>query len=377
MSFVKVYFIVLWTLLICDIIILTPGVQLFSKQEWLSGKASKSGGERSSNLFEIETLVFLDSILEQSIKDSSKTSVHEYIQIFFNSVNLILKKSHPTDQTFPDISVKVVDIKVLSDAVETFLFKPVDIENDPWTIDIEQSLKNLKKVAGKGKKYDKYDHVMVLTGRDLYREDQGVYKPDVLGVAFLGGACSKVETDGKYKSLSLVEDVGALFLGVYPAAHELTHNMATKHDSIKPDADSECKAKWGYIMAPQTSQTDKMFQFSHCSLESLRTFLHSEQAECMTKSDFKPIFPEDSAKLPGDVYSMQEICEELASLDFENEVHLEAFVNPSKSPDALCRQISCKVILSSGRRVKLERAVAPGENMACGEGGKCKSGFCM
>lgn len=326
-----------------------------------------------SNTFEIELCVILDTHLDKAIEEAGIEKV-DYLNTFFYTVNHMYENSYSGDFS---IKVQVVDLKVLTKETQSEILIPVNSEG---YVDIEKSLKYLRKKATYFK-MDKYDHTMLLTGMDLYRKTESQYDPDVLGVAYLRGACTKAAND-KYNALSIVEDVGANHLGVYAAVHELAHNLGVKHDSKKASTPDKCHAKMGYIMSPVTERTKYMFKFSDCSVSTLREFLHSEDADCLLEDSFsKSIFPTSPLpKFPGELYNMTYICEHLAKVQFENEVEYISFVNPARTPDYLCKQISCKVILTGSQKFTLEPPFAPGEGMKCGddkEDKHCKSGKCV
>lgn len=324
---------------------------------------------------EVELHVIVDTELQNYIRRNDKIKgVTEYLKIFFDSANSIYANSHPYDDDIPTIAFRVVKLTKLTEQIEKKLFTPAEDADDFNVIDIQQVLKNMKKQANKSGKFDKYDHTMVLTGRDLYyRNKEGIYKPNVLGAAFLGGVCKKSKSEEKRsQSISVVEDVGGLFLGVYAAVHEFAHNLGASHDK------GGCYPQDGYIMSPQTRFTSNMFHFSECSLNSIRESLRSKTSSCLKEGNRSSIFNDEEYRLPGDVYDLEELCDLLGELQYPNEIIIQTFPNPNKSAAELCKQISCRVELSSGKRFSIEPPFSPGENTACGYlgKGKCTRGEC-
>ncbi|CAL8082233.1 unnamed protein product [Orchesella dallaii] len=322
--------------------------------------------------FVVETQVLLDSVLEDAIKQSA-INITAYLGIFFHTINHIYANSYASDESFPTIEFQVSNFATLSKTIEEKIFKSQSYNGDN-IVDIEMVLKRIRNYGKRTNgKYDKYDHTILLTGRDLYRKVNDMFEPDVLGVAYLRGACTKSD-DEKYESFSVVEDIGGHFLGVYPVVHEFAHNFGVKHDSKK----KHCSAAEGFIMSPSTLRTENMFQFSSCSLESMKEFLLSSKSKCLAKTTVKPAIPPNQFKeFPGDHYNMSDLCEYFARINY-NEAG-RVFVNPSKSPSYLCKQLSCKITISTNKKIVFEPPFAPGENIRCGYygEGRCINGECV
>lgn len=340
---------------------------------------------KNTNSFIVEVNVLLDSAFLEALMSRPDLSVLNYLSIFFNAVNKIYAEGHEKDVTFPSVTFRVVHISNLTTREETKIFQvgPDDMTSE---ILIETVLKGVKKHGKRNKKeFSKYDHTVLITGRDLHRSVDQETSADVLGVAYLQGACSK-PSDDKFEAFSVVEDLGAHFLGVYAAVHEFAHNLGVKHDSKKTP---QCHQKKGYIMSPANPRTtDNLFQFSSCSLDAMQEFLNSLRGDCLSETNLDSLLPVTD-QLPGDMeyITMNKLCEFLADFHYgrQNEIVVSSTVNPRVDSDNLCKRLSCKILLGSSSKAFIyDSFYSPGENVGCdcdkmGNNceGKCVSDACQ
>ncbi|XP_060603409.1 uncharacterized protein LOC132756367 [Ruditapes philippinarum] len=156
----------------------------------------------------------------------------------------------------------------------------------------------LRETVNAGLSKKQWDHMMVLTGLDLYDvEDQS---SSLLGYAYRSTMCYPSWHYYSYYKYS-INEVTSYNIGRI-AAHELGHAMGMQHDD-----NDECPRD-KYVMSPSifnpTSKTlDTFFKFSKCSIENMKSHLDGSNnlPKCTTDNSFTQSQFEDyfCSGLPG------------------------------------------------------------------------------
>jgi hypothetical protein len=113
------------------------------------------------------------------------------------------------------------------------------------------------------------------------------------------------------------------------------------------------------------------FYFSKCSARLMKDFLVSDGSLCMkfqhANSNWK-----ESTRDVGDKLSMKAMCVKYTKKP-------DAYVDPTKTPDDLCKNLSCRYPNDKGRGsfnwVTLNHP--PGDNVPCAKGKRCMNGECV
>ncbi|XP_072141900.1 A disintegrin and metalloproteinase with thrombospondin motifs like [Dermacentor andersoni] len=125
----------------------------------------------------------------------------------------------------------------------------------------------------KRSEYGKPDMVYLLTGHDVYSEENdGTKSMNVLGIGFVGGLCTDF-------FVALGEDSAGLYTGMHTMTHEAAHVLGAAHDQsqpkswIKGDPGSlDCPWSDGHIMSYVDGGV-KHHRFSDCSLKQIRNLV--------------------------------------------------------------------------------------------------------
>ncbi|XP_065181554.1 A disintegrin and metalloproteinase with thrombospondin motifs 16-like [Sycon ciliatum] len=140
-----------------------------------------------------------------------------------------------------------------------------------------------------------HDFAMLLTGFDLCAADNRAGCGE-LGRAYIQSLCSPTT------SAAVVRDRG--IQNAVVMAHELGHVLGAYHDS------SVCSPDEGYVMVGSATNTKKFWQFSDCSKAYFRSFLGTDETQCILDCPLQhhSLVVHDYM-LPGQRYSREQQCQ--------------------------------------------------------------------
>ncbi|KAH3748395.1 hypothetical protein DPMN_182840 [Dreissena polymorpha] len=206
-----------------------------------------------------------------------------------------------------------------------------------------------------------YDHAMAFTGYDLVRNGSS----SIAGLAWTPGACNHAIPYAN----SISQDHFDAGLAT-TAAHELGHNLGSKHDG----EDNVCSADDKYVMSPSTggvtdARAINHFKFSTCSVTQIESYiatLDRDNNNCLLTSSF------NSSAL--DLYDGLE-----AGLLYSADVQCEANVGPGSyfcrslytDISEMCARMMCSV---PGNNTCITNTAW--EGTVCGNQKLCRRGVC-
>ncbi|CAN7995701.1 unnamed protein product, partial [Ixodes hexagonus] len=135
----------------------------------------------------------------------------------------------------------------------------------------ESTLENLAEAVENGQVRADADLVILATSLDLADISNGAINNGVLGVAYLGGVCTR------HIRVAQTEDVPGTHSMVSTLVHEMGHSLGIVHDGDRPiyrrpgSQPRVCDARMGYIMAP-VANGDRDGEWSPCSIEQMSAF---------------------------------------------------------------------------------------------------------
>ncbi|XP_063594993.1 A disintegrin and metalloproteinase with thrombospondin motifs like [Penaeus indicus] len=169
-----------------------------------------------------------------------------------------------------------------------------------------------------------YDVAYLMTGKDMADVESGMIQKGLAGIAWKGAACVVASANKRSFNTGMGEDMGAYYVGVMTAAHEVAHNLGSPHDG--KDGAEACSWDDGYIMSYVSGKPNKLF-FSSCSQKLMKDYMSSGDAACLQTTQVGEKIPL-SSQLPGEMVSMDEQCQKQTGKS-------EAFASKSVSEDSV------------------------------------------
>ncbi|XP_042857237.1 A disintegrin and metalloproteinase with thrombospondin motifs 18-like [Penaeus japonicus] len=307
-----------------------------------------------------ELYVIVDSSLAQLLGSNRK--VKQYLSVFWNGVQKRF-------DTITDPKVKLVlsgALIVRDSADETYINDNVLLKN---YIHGENTLNSISDwLFEKKGSLPAYDVAYLMTGKDMADVESGMIQKGLAGIAWKGAACVVASGNKRSFNTAMGEDMGAYYVGVMTAAHELAHNLGSPHDG--KDGAEACSWDDGYIMSYVGGKSNKLF-FSSCSQKLMKDYMTSSDAACLQTTEVGEQISL-SSQLPGEKISMDEQCVKQTG-------KADAYASKSVSEDSLCVQLVCQWQVKDGYSIwtytqSTGRPAAEGS--ACKSGGYCINGSC-
>ncbi|XP_037794202.1 venom metalloproteinase antarease-like TtrivMP_A [Penaeus monodon] len=289
--------------------------------------------------------------------------VKRYLSVFWNGVN----KRFAT-MSDPKVNLVLSGALIVRDSAdETYINDNVLLEN---YIHGENTLSSVSDwLFQKKASLPAYDVAYLMTGKDMADVESGMIKEGLAGIAWKGAACVVASGNKRSFNTGMGEDMGAYYVGVMTAAHEVAHNLGSPHDG--KDGAEACSWDDGYIMSYVPGKANKLF-FSSCSQKLMKDYMSSGDAACLQTTQVGEKIPL-SSQLPGEVVSMDEQCQKQTGKS-------EAYASKSVSEDSLCVQLVCQWQVKDGYSIwtytqSTGRPAAEGS--VCRSGGVCNNGSCQ
>ncbi|XP_047493833.1 venom metalloproteinase antarease-like TtrivMP_A [Penaeus chinensis] len=324
-------------------------------------QAKISQSSRGALSVTAELYVIVDSTLAQQL--GSNTKVKQYLSVFWNGVN----KRFAT-MSDPKVNLVLSGALIVRDSAdETYINDNVLLEN---YINGENTLSSVSDwLFQKKASLPAYDVAYLMTGKDMADVESGMIKEGLAGIAWKGAACIVASGNKRSFNTGMGEDMGAYYVGVMTAAHEVAHNLGSPHDG--KDGAEACSWDDGYIMSYVPGKSNKLF-FSSCSQKLMKDYMSSDDASCLQTTQIGEKIPL-SSQLPGEIVSMDEQCQKQTGKS-------EAYASKSVSADSLCVQLVCQWQVKDGYSIwtytqSTGRPAAEGS--ACRSGGVCNNGSCQ
>ncbi|CAG2173530.1 unnamed protein product, partial [Oppiella nova] len=204
----------------------------------------------------IETAVYIDRHLLNRF-NGLRSELTRLVLAIMNEVQLIYSfKSMKT-------RIKIVIMKMV------FLSQP-DSSPDTAEGDIDEYLDNF--CSWQSKKWrqenssNRWDHALMLTGLDLYKQSGDKKNKKVLGLAWVNGMCKP--------AYSCTLNEGKSFEAAFVIAHEMGHSLGILHDGTGNNCDGD-----KFIMSEKTGPGK--INWSQCSNIYLDNFLTKANAKCL------------------------------------------------------------------------------------------------
>lgn len=232
-----------------------------------------------------------------------------------------------------------------------------------------QTLTAFKQYAyGKKSTFGTPDVVFFLTGRDVVTdEDDGTVSTDGLGIAYLGGLCTR-------SYVGLGEDRPGLFSGIVTFSHEMGHLLGAQHDGSKETSlvpgytgSEDCPWEHGFLMSYEDKGANH-HRFSACSLKQMSLLISFRGQKCWvilsTGQDVGDVYP-------GNVLTPQEVCENV----YPNKEKVSAEMIFPKANEC---KLKCKYEIDDGEYVHTywKKVDAP-DYTSCGDNKACVRGLCV
>ncbi|XP_029840892.2 venom metalloproteinase antarease-like TtrivMP_A [Ixodes scapularis] len=254
----------------------------------------------SQSVFAAELRIVVDSNHRSHFRN--KEEIIEYLATCMQMVNIRYE-----DTKEPMVQFLLTKVEV-DDASVPYIFygKDVDCPTCPskFYAKADPTLEGTKHIYGHSKEQD---ITVLVTSLDLADEIYGQISNKVMGMAVLGGLCSK---KGR---VAVVEDVPHTYSMTQLIAHELAHTLGATHDggytNLGPDGNplNNCSKHDGYIMAPYTLGGNRG-HFSNCSIRQIREFVNNLDEDCKKVNSKNKPYDAHTKVLPGTNMSSIDYC---------------------------------------------------------------------
>uniref|UniRef100_T1JDM1 Peptidase M12B domain-containing protein n=1 Tax=Strigamia maritima TaxID=126957 RepID=T1JDM1_STRMM len=310
---------------------------------------------------------------------ANSINIKRYFVSFWNGVDLRYKLL-----TGPRVRISLAGIIISKGRDATPYLEKNRVKGD--AVDSAAALTDMGKYLFRERRLPTYDLAVVVTKLDLCRKQFrsgncntgtagkildkekndgcfSIFLIQILGFAYVGGACVVNSRLEKVNSVAIVEDTGG-FSGIIVAAHEVGHLLGAVHDGSPapnylggPGAE-HCRWEDGYIMS-DLRHTERGFQWSICSIQQFQHFLNSDTATCLHNM---PHEDEELPRiLPGRMLSLDAQCRK------------DRGTSACFKDDRVCAQLFC-FDSKSGYCVSYRPAA---EGSPCGDGQFCINGRCL
>nr|XP_027229262.1 venom metalloproteinase antarease-like TtrivMP_A [Penaeus vannamei] len=334
--------------------LITPTLAIKANEDGTHQAQRHPKSSRGALSVTAELYVIVDSTLAQLLGSNRK--VKEYLSVFWNGVN---KRFATMSDPKINLVLIVPDETYINDNV---LLKTISMEKNTLSSVSDWLFQNKATLPV-------YDVAYLMTGKDMADVESGMIQEGLAGIAWRGAACVVASGNKRSFNTGMGEDMGAYYVGVMTAAHEIAHNLGSPHDG--KDGAEACSWDDGYIMSYIPGKANKLF-FSSCSQKLMKEYMASDEAACLQSTQVGEKIPL-SSKLPGELVSMDEQCQKQTGKS-------DAYASKSVSEDSLCVQLVCQWQVKVGYSIwtytqSTGRPAAEGS--ACRSGGVCTNGSCQ
>ncbi|XP_052080815.1 zinc metalloproteinase-disintegrin-like NaMP [Mytilus californianus] len=299
-------------------------------------------------------------------------SIMEYYAYVINDMNV----HYESIQGVPwDIEIVYAGIFIATSPTESTWTESIKfLSSGEYIVDGDVGLNNFKQwLETNAAQLPDYDHAMLFTRYDLFRNTSSGPSLSLLGLAWVKAICFKVRYNAYYEN-SIVEDKGKAIVGLV-AAHELGHNLGASHDI---SSKNNCSADDRYVMAPSAfarrdEKATNHYIFSNCSIDYFKEYideLNQNNFNCMASlsANHDPsALDKYNNTLQGQIYNHDEQC-------MQNRNHKDSYLCRNQhyqDPTTVCKYMYCKVPDTNFCSIHI-----PWEGTLCGDGKWCIAGKC-
>lgn len=297
---------------------------------------------RDSEVFEVELHIICDR-KHQSNFDTNEDLIG-YMAVFMNAANL-----RYLDMTSPRVRFLLVGITRRKERP----FSP----NVQGTTDTTETLNKLQAFEAEKRVPGKHDAVLLVTGLDLVKVQNGKVERSIAGRAYMATVCSSY-------GVGVAEDTATTYLGVNTAAHELAHILGSDHDTTP-----RCPWGQGYLMSYVDGGLRK-YRLSACSEDSIRDLYRRLTSDCkrvLTNVNYMTKHRE----YPGETVRVKYYCRKRI-FHASKGLKVKAFALKTKEDSNKCKMQCC--YWHDNMRTCWPTPML--ERMPCLKGKTCKRGVC-
>uniref|UniRef100_A0A224YK33 Reprolysin n=1 Tax=Rhipicephalus zambeziensis TaxID=60191 RepID=A0A224YK33_9ACAR len=229
--------------------------------------------------------------------------------------------------------------------------------NNQGTTDTGETLTKLQAYEAEKRVPGKHDALLLVTGLDLVKVENGQLQRGIAGRAYMAAVCSS-------HGVGVAEDTATTYMGVNTVAHELAHILGSDHDTTP-----RCPWKDGYLMSYVDGGLRK-YRLSECSEDSIREVYRGLNDECkrvLTNVNYMTKHRE----YPGETVRVKYYCRKRIFFYTKGQ-KVKAFALKGKEDAQKCKMQCC--YWHGNMRTCWPTPML--ERMTCLEGKTCKRGVC-
>ncbi|KAF7491490.1 A disintegrin and metalloproteinase with thrombospondin motifs 2 [Sarcoptes scabiei] len=310
--------------------------------------------KKNKKVYNIETIIFVDRFLIDRFNGERK-QLERLILTIMNEVQLIYN--------FDSLRTRIrILIKKIIYLDSSFSQDVPDTANGDIDLYLDNFCAWQKRLWRKANPNYRWDHALMLTGLDLYKQIGYEKNKKVLGLAWVNGMCRP--------SYSCTLNEAKNFESSFVIAHELAHSLGMLHDGLDNNCDPD-----KFIMSEKTGPGK--INWSPCSNLYLENFLKKTDLKCLERTSDESFFLYTSQldsngenyphelRLPGELYTLNQQCQ-LALGD-----QYRAYITQRSPFNDICKELWC----SHGNWASPAHPALEGS--PCGPRKSCSQGLCV
>nr|AIE44753.1 metalloprotease 1 [Rhipicephalus microplus] len=297
---------------------------------------------RNREEFEVELHIICDQ-KHQSNFDKNEDLIG-YMAVFMNAANLRY------------LDIRNPKVRFLLVGITREKGKPFRSRHSRYT-DTTETLNRLQAYEAEKKVPGKHDALLLVTGLDLVKVQNGHLEKGIAGRAFMAAVCSS-------HGVGVAEDTATTYMGVNTVAHELAHILGSDHDTSP-----RCPWREGYLMSYVDGGLRK-YRLSQCSQDSIRDVYRGLNSQCkrvLTKVNYM----DKHREFPGETVGVKYYCRKRI-FHYTKGKKVKAFALKGTQDAQNCKMQCC--YWQGNMRTCWPTPML--ERMTCLKGKTCKRGVC-